>query len=109
MSDGFHTIFAWHGDPAMQDEMQRRDTYRRCFSTLHGRQVLADILIAGGCVTPAWLPGSSQEEALQNTGAHAFALSIAQLAGLDLSSFGKALIEGELETMMTSEEPQDDD
>ncbi len=104
MTDGPNTPFILPGDPMMQDPERRREAYAKVFGTLEGRQVLADILMRGGCARPAYEPDQPDyREALYNAGAHSLSLAIAVDAGLDVGRIGLALVEGELETMM---EPQ---
>lgn len=117
MSDpGFTTPFLMRGDPDFEDEERRLEAYRKVFSTVDGRMVLADILVRGGCGTPAWSPAPDgpdgrplyrrpTADAIFNSGIHAFALSIASDAGLNTGLLGRALVSGILETM---KEPHDD-
>lgn len=104
MTDVFKTEFSLPGAPIMQDPERRREAYMKVFGTLQGREVLADILMRGGCARPAFEPGQPDgREAYYNSGAHALSLAIAVDAGLDVGRIGQALVDGELETMM---EPQ---
>lgn len=108
MSDDnpFKTPFLLSGDPLLEDEDKRQEIYRQVFSTVNGRIVLADILMRAGVALPAFQPGGDANEGFYNSGAHAYALSIAQTAGLHLGRLGRAMVEGTLETMM---DKHDDD
>lgn len=107
MKGRFYTPFVLAGDPMLENEERRAEIYRQVFSTVNGRMVLADILVRAGIGRPAYEPGQTNpSDAVFYSGMHAKALEIARTAGLELGSLGRALTEGELETMM---EKHDDD
>lgn len=105
----FGTPFLVVGDPALQDEEKRAALYRSVFGTANGRLVLADILMRGGVAAASFEPGAKSEDGWFNSGVHAYALSIAQTAGLNLGLLGRAMIEGVLETMMVQHDDRTDD
>ncbi len=101
----FRTPLTFAGAPELDDVEKRRALYKRLFSTVDGRQVLADILTRGGVGRPAFEPGGNRDDALYFSGVHALALEIAFAAGLDMGRIGSAFVAGDIETMM---EPHDD-
>lgn len=96
---GFFTPFGPHGDPVMDRPGARAEKYRRVFSTVDGRDVLADILALAGVGAADFMPGDDRDASLWRSGVKAGALAIADRAGLNTGALGRALIVGKLEAM----------
>jgi hypothetical protein len=106
---GFFTPFGVRGDSAMDQPGAREAAYAQVFSTLQGRNVLADILALAGVGRADFEPGMPREDASFYSGMKAGALEIARRAGLDTGALGRALVTGQLEAMTHGETDEDAD